>query len=319
MITPRTVRIVLLVALILALLAVIGRTVFDGDRESRGALGNPFYDIFYRYYSGREDVAKRDLRALFGSTRHGAHALINDGVLRAREGDSDGATRSFGHAFDRGASLALSYLSSLRARTGAGYREFLAENPLVRETQWAEYELAVAAASERRDPDARSHLARAIARGFASTELMDQEPAFVRMRNDDTYKRLREAADANRALRISLSRLMRAERARTDGGKASYVPEAIETANALERVGRRAEAEQALLPLTASSAPFRDRAMATYRLARIRATMGDRAGSRAYLERFRSMIASGESDPTGFKDCAARFQDDIIRNDPLLR
>lgn len=308
-----------LLIVVCALAFMVGRTFFPDEPKRRGNLEDPFYEVFYLYFSGNEAAAKQRLERLMGDRDRARFAMINRGVIAALEKDPETAARYFEHANLRGERMAISYRASLLGADPGSYRAFLAANGEVRESRWADYERAVTAARLDRPDEARDYLERAVGKGFDSTELIEREAAFEVLRSGGMMGGLLEKTRRNREKRTAMANVLAAERDASENGKAEHAHAAIVASNALEREGRLADAERVLVPLIDAKTAFRDRAMAWYRLARLQARRGDRMRSRASLDQFTAMIASAESDDTGFKRIVARFQDDIIRNDPVLR
>jgi hypothetical protein len=77
--------------------------------------------------------------------------------------------------------------------------------------------------------------------------------------------------------------------------------------------------EKALLELLRLEENVRDRGIAFYRLARIRAKHKDTNGAKKYLDQFKELIASDRSDRTGFVAIVKKLGDDLFANDPLLK
>ena len=74
-----------------------------------------------------------------------------------------------------------------------------------------------------------------------------------------------------------------------------------------------------LTSLLKSNLKFRDRCIALYWMARIKAEKKDLKAAKEYLIEFTKMIKSRKRDKTGFRKLVSKIVDDLIANDKYLK
>ncbi len=290
--------------------------VFEND------FNNPFYDIFTMYFYDRKAEAKKRLLGLMGDRRYANHAAINYGILNEREGNRREAEVAYRNAMERDEYIAAFYLENLYsaadpaklARLYGFYEVFAGPERRF----WIEYQRAVYHLKENRKDEALRHLSLAVDKGFASPDLLANDPAFDPVRNEPAFKTALAAAQRKRYARASLGALL--ERAEDEYYQTRPYGLSKELKKIVkERNGRIREAEDALSSLLSTNLALRDRCIVLYWLARIRAEKGDTARAKQYLAQFKAKIDSGETDRTGFREAVAKVYPDLIQNDPVLK
>ncbi len=283
---------------------------------------NPFYDIFTMYFYDRKAEAKKRLLSLMGDRKYANHAAINYGLLNEREGNRREAEVAYRNAMERDEYLAAFYLENLYSASDpaklARLYDFYGLFADQRRLSWIEYQRAVHHLRENRKDEALRHLSLAVDKGFASPDLLANDPAFDPVRNEPAFKTAFAAAQRRRYAHTSLGALL--ERVEDEYFQSKPYGLSKELKKIVkERNGRIREAEDALSSLLATNLAFRDRCVVLYWLARIRAEKGDFARAKQYLAQFKAKIDSGETDRTGFREAVAKVYPDLIQNDPVLK
>lgn len=299
----------------------------QGGRDLEGAdythdLNNPFHEAVVLYYHDKKDDAKRLLLRLARQDRYAAQAYINYGLFCEREKDFPEAESYYRKALARGENMALAYLINLHVRLGTelpGHALTAAGNLATPDTGcWVEYRKAEERLQRKDRSGALEHLGKAVDLGLPLVSLVHWDPLWKQVHGDSSFKELLVKARGNNARHQTMVRQMELDEFNHLKNSPFGMAKELMKVFALEPKDE-GKAEEMLLPLLSANPGPRDRAIALYWLARIRAKKKDMAGAGRYLAQFKSALRSPERDTTGFTALARKIEDDLCENDPLLK
>jgi tetratricopeptide (TPR) repeat protein len=297
--------------------------VFGNSKENFDPdITNPFHDVFHLYYNNGKREAVKLLKKQFNNTELKNQAYINYGLISEYEGDFPEAEKYFLKALNNNERIAILYLYDLyKNYKTEKAAEIFSRAQSYDKTNWIHYERAVISIENGDTENALGHLSNAIDAGFASTALLENDPAFSKLKNSLRFRQLAERTKNNRLKSKSLSEILKSAKYEYESGKPYGFINQLEIAAYYENTGQDNEALKILSDVTKinSKHEFRDNSIALYRLARINAKNGKERSAKKYLKEFISNISSTRQDTTGFKDILLIFYKDIIRNDIYLK
>lgn len=304
---------------ILCLLCVPLRGEYMKDLpDSKGRTLSPFHEVFYLFYDDTDTLVKV-LHKLAVKTGLRAEAFLNLGLVHQETGDFKLAKKFYTNALKHRDYRAVTYLMSINGVDREWLIRLLTTKVLPSERNpWFHYTLCLEYLKNGRRRQALRHLNTAVEQGLYGTALLEKEPLFDDIRTDPLFlavkgrikKQIRAAEEGNHA-DIELAELI-------DAKTGEYGKELLRAAELLKKTDLR-NARSALEQLLQKPAGTRDRGVALYWLARIRAREGDRNGARKALSGFKSLVYMEEKDPTGFKDFMRRYYRDIVGCDRYLK
>lgn len=298
-----------------------------GVRDLEGAdytrdLENPFHEAVVLYYHDKKDDAKRLLLRLARQDKWAAQAYINYGLICERERDYSGAADYYRKALSRGENMALACLINLHARLGTplpGHAFTAAGNLATPDTGcWVEYRKAEERLQQNDRNGALEHLEKSVSLGLPLVSLVYWDPLWKQMHEDRGFKELMVKARGNNARHRTMIQQMELDEYNSLKNRPFGMAKELLKVFNLEPKDE-GKAEDMLVPLVTSNLGQRDKAIALYWLARIRAKKKDMAGAGRYLAQFRSALHSPGRDDTGFTALARKIETDLYENDPLLK
>lgn len=306
----------ILALIILSLL--FSNHISNGDLSFKDDPGNPLYDIFYLYYNEDTHKAKKMLRNLFSNPEYRQQAIINYGLIQQYEKKTGEARQHFEMMFREGERLSIIYLFSLTMnRYDTSYLDLLKLIETRESDMWLEYEKGIYFLENNNLQAALQHLSRAAEMGFSSVDLLKSERGFSKISTIQEFNDLLKKIKKNKT--ISLREKLKSDEFYYNRNKPSGVSRQIKIALYFEKTRRYDRAEGILLSHINSKIPFRDKSIALYAVARIKAKRGEKEMARKFIKRFIHHLSSKEKDNTGYKKLMQYFYGDIIRNDRYLK
>ena len=281
---------------------------------------NPFFDVFYLYYDYQRERAKKILKEQFDNPELKYHAYINYGLINEYEKNYRQAEKYYKLALEEGEKSALMYLLNLYKKHNSVKYIRLLKSIKARESDyWIDYETAVYYLKKRDNKNALKYLRIAIDKDFNSTILLKRDPVFDILRESRAFKRLIRKTRKTSLKRKSLLEQLHNVEYTYRMNKPYGMNRELTIVAYLEKTGRDKEAEEILSSLLKSRIPFRERNMALFWMARIKAKNGKYGYAKKYLEQFIDHIKSGERDNMGYKSLITPIYRDIILNDRYLK
>lgn len=281
---------------------------------------NPLYDVFYLYYNYDIKRAKRLLKKQFNNPKLKNHAYINYGVIKEYEKDYKQAEKHYKLALNNGEKCALIYLLNLYKKLDSvKYIKLLNSIKIPKQDYWIDYEKAVFYLEQGNIRKAIKLLWIAVDKGFNSINLLLRDPAFDQLRGSKSFSKIiTKIKNSNYKKKSLLEELHDAEYEYSIN-KPFGMSRDLEYISRLEKRGKDKKAEKALLSLLKSNILYRERSIALFWLARIKAKNGERGAAKKYLKKFIKHIRNDQSDNTGYKRLIRHIYKDIILNDIYLK
>jgi tetratricopeptide (TPR) repeat protein len=291
-----------------------------GDSKYVPDITNPFHDIFNLYFSNNEKEAVKLLKKQFNNRKLKNQAYLNFGLIQEFEKNYSEAEKYYRMALANNEKISILYLNNL-------YRNYNKDKllPLLDAVQnnedswWILYEKA-AYYIETGDKDkAVACLSEAIDKGFSSVDLLNNDPAFDKIKNTFKFKWLIHRAKNNYLKSTSIIQKMEEAEYEYKKDKPFGIIRELDAASNYEKTGKDKKALNILESLLKSKLSFRDKSTTLFWLARINARIGEEKTAKKYLREFTDYISGQEKDNTGYKTLLAPVYKDIILNDEYLK
>lgn len=279
---------------------------------------SPFYDIFYTYYGESPDKAKKMLLGLMSDSKQKNQARINYGVIQQIEKRFDQAEQYYNQSMQAGDTLAFSYLYALHAnKKNTKAMSLLRQKDAKNSNPWINYETCLQYLQANNTESALNALEQAVKSGYNFALIMDKEPLFDPVRNSRKYNYLYAQTKKNISP-SSPAREIEELKFQEKKDRPYGLTKELQKISRIDRKEKHAEAAEALEGLLKTSMPIRDKSIALFWMARLKARQKDKTAAKKYLAEFAGQLVSQEEDATGFKKTAAALYKDIISNDSLL-
>jgi tetratricopeptide (TPR) repeat protein len=291
-----------------------------GDCKYIQDITNPFHDIFNLYFSNNEKEAVNLLKKQFNNKKIKNQAYINYGLIREYKTSYEEAEKYYRIALANNEKLSILYLYNL-------YKNYDKDKllPLLSALQnhedslWMLYEKA-AHYIEIDDKDkALDCLSQAIDKGFSSVDLLNNDPAFNKIKNTFKFKWLIHRIKNNYSKSNSIIQKMKETEYEFKKDKPYGLIRELEEASNYEKAGEDKKALNVLESLQQSKLTFRDKSTTLFWLARINARIGKEKASKQYLAEFTDFVSGHVKDETGYKALISPVYKDIIANDANLK
>lgn len=311
---------VISIGTILFYIFISAHCLFGGDYYHEPS--TPLHDAVVLYYQDKKSEAKRLLLKAAHDKKYTGGAYINYAMFLEKEGEYTEAEEYYRKALQSGEHVALLYLFAM-------YEKRKVESPrsaIVAAANlshaygacWVELRNAEEKLLKNDAEGAMKSLEKAVELGLPALPIFYIDPLYRPIKENSQFQALMTKARANYRNYQYIEKKMEDEFLQyckdSPYGmmKNLYKILTDEKANDVTT-------EKALVELLHTEASTRDKGIALYRLARIRARNKDKNGAIKYLDKFKDLIASDKSDRTGFVAVVKRIGDDLYSNDPLLK
>lgn len=297
-----------------------GHCLFGGNYYHEPS--SPLHDAVVLYYQDKKSEAKRLLLKAADDKKYTGGAYINYAMLLEREGDYREAEEYYRKALQSGEHIALLYLFVMYAKQGKespGHAFAAAGNLSQLEgAYWVELRKAEEKLLRNDADGAMQFLEKAVEVGMPDLPVLHADPLFQPLKKDPRFQAVMAKARAN------YRKYQQIDKAMEEEALQFFKDSPYGTMKNLYRILNEtkendAKTEKELGELLHSEESVRDKAIALYRLARIRARNKDKEGAAKYLTAFKELIASDKSDRTGFVAIVKKICDDLFSNDPFLK
>ncbi len=283
---------------------------------------SPLHDAIVLYYQDKKGEAKRLLLKAANDKKYAGGAYINYAMLLERENEFEEAEEYYRKALQSGEHIALLYLFMMYARQGrqSPYHAITAAGNLSQTegAYWVEFRKAEEKLLRNDADGAMQFLEKAVELGLPDLPVLYADPLFHPLTKNPEFLAMMSKARANYRKYRQIEKAMEEETIQyykdSPFGVMKNLYGIVHATNTND-----ATIEKALSELLLSEQNVRDRGIALYRLARIRARNKDKQGAAKHLAMFKELIASDNSDRTGFVAVIKRIGEDLLANDPFLK
>ncbi len=289
-----------------------------GDSYENAA-SNPIQEIFYNYFNTDKIKARNLIKKYFDNKKYKSQAFINYGYVLEKQGKYSEAEKYYKEAVKNNDDTGIVYLNNLYKSNKEKKAAFLEELKNNTKSFWPDYEKAAYLIENDETEKSIACLAAAIENGFSSIDLLQNDPAFNKVRDTKAFKELCEKIKKNSAPAVTMSeKLKQAEYEYTIDKPYGKIKN-IDIAGIYESTGNDKEALKLLLSIVKSNPGFRDTNIACFRIARIYAKTKQKGKARKFVKMFIDQITGASADTTGYKDLVLPVYKDIIVNDCYLK
>lgn len=283
---------------------------------------SPLHDAVVLYYQDKKKEAKRLLLAAANDKKYTGGAYINYAMLLESENYYQEAEEYYRKALQSGEHIALLYLFMMYAKqqkdspphviTAAGNLS------QIEGSYWVEYRKAEEKLLRNDVDGAIQYFEKAVNLGLPDLQILHVDPLFNQLKNDPRFQALLTKA------RTNYRKYRQIEKALEEEVIQFYKESPYGALKNLYRILNDikrddAKTEKALRELLHTEQGARERGIALYILARIRARNKDKEGAAKHMASFKELIASDKNDRTGFVALVKKIGEDLFANDPFLK